>query len=384
MKIKNLVLLTLFFLMGSQVMSPQSKKGNLPVIDFSKNYPTKNIRLQDIADTEYIPLETTSDILLSDNAELSFVSDNYILVCEPLLGDIFVFNRNGKIYAHFNHKGQSGQEYPWIRYAIFDERNEEIFVCNQSIQVYSLKGKYKRTLKINTQKYESTVYNFDDKALLMYDDLNIDPGLKFKTKRKPYRLMSKKDGSLISLLNIDLPKRYSTRIAKIEKSNWRPIQMYFPSNIYYGHDFMIADISSDTLYMLTQNKKIIPLLVRKPSVHASEPRKVWTTLLTTDKFMIIGAVVLDFNSKGGKFPAWIYEFKTGKIYKEDISDSESERGIWRIISSPATAKNMTAQLVQAPSIINAYKRKQLNGKVEKFIKTLREDDNPVLRIIKFK
>ena len=56
MKIKNLVLLTLFFLMGSQVMSSQSKKGNLPVIDFSKNYPTKNIRLQDIADLEYIPL----------------------------------------------------------------------------------------------------------------------------------------------------------------------------------------------------------------------------------------------------------------------------------------------------------------------------------------
>jgi len=383
MKIKNQILL-IFFLMGSQLMSSQSKKGNLPVIDFSKNYPTKDIRLQDIADTEYIPLETTSDILLSDNAELSFVSDNYILVCEPLLGDIFVFNRTGKIYSHFNHKGQSGQEYPWIRYAIFDEINEEIFVCNQSIQVYSLSGKYKRTLKINTLQNESVVYNYDNESLLMYDDVIIDSGFEHKTKKKPYRLMSKKDGSLISLLNFHFPKRYSSRILQKDGKNERAIQMYFPSNVYYGHDFMIADISSDTLYMLTQNKKITPLLVRKPSVHASEPRKVWTTLLTTDKFMIIGAVVLDFTSKGGKFPAWIYEFKTGKIYKEDISDSESERGIWRIISSPATAKNMTAQLVQAPSIINAYKRKQLNGKVEKFIKTLREDDNPVLRIIKFK
>ncbi len=196
--------------------------------------------------------------------------------------------------------------------------------------------------------------------------------------------MSKKDGSLISLLNFHFPKRYSSRILQKEGRNERAIQMYFPSNVHYGHDFMIADISSDTLYMLTQNKKITPVLVRKPSVHASEPRKVWTTLLTTDKFMIIGAVVLDFNSKGGKFPAWIYEFKTGKIYKEDISDSESERGALNYNSSPAIAKNMTAQLVQAPSIINAYKRKKLEGKVEKFIKTLREDDNPVLRIIKFK
>nr|WP_321521996.1 6-bladed beta-propeller [uncultured Macellibacteroides sp.] len=381
MKIKNLVILTFFFLMGSQVMSSQSKKGNLPVIDFSKNYSTKDIRLQDIADLEYIPLETTDDVLLSERAVLSSVTDKYILIYEYVQGDIFVFNRNGKIYAHFNHKGQSGQEYPWIRYAIFDERNEEIFVCNRSIQVYSLKGKYKRTLKINTLQYESTVYNFDDNALLVYDDLNIDPGLKFKPKRKPYRLMSKKDGSLISVLNIDLPKRFSNRIAKIEKNSWGGIIMYYPSSIYYGSDFMIADISSDTLYMLNQSKKITPVLVRKPSVHASEPRNVWTIILTTDKFMIIGEVLLDFNSKGGKIPTFMYEFKTGKINKVEFLDSESERGTLSFGSSPAIAKNMTAQLIQTPSFISMHKKIQLKGKVGK---TLREDDNPVLRIIKFK
>ena len=196
--------------------------------------------------------------------------------------------------------------------------------------------------------------------------------------------MSKKDGSLISVLNIDLPKRFSNRIAKIEKNSWSGIIMYYPSSIYYGSDFMIADISSDTLYMLTQSKKITPVLVRKPSVHATEPRNVWTILLTTDKFMIIGAVVLDFNSKGGKFPAWIYEFKTGKIYKEDISDSESERGSLNYNSSPAIAKNMTAQFMQAPSFISIHKKMPLKGSANKSVMPLREDDNPIVRIIKFK
>ena len=384
MKIKNLVLLASFFLIGSLVMSCQSKKDNLPVIDFSKNYPTKEIRLQDIADLEYIPLETTEDVLLSDNAVLTSVTDKYIIVYEPLLGDIFVFNRTGKIYAHFNHKGQSGQEYPWIRYAILDEKNEEIFVCNQSIQVYSLRGKYKRTLKINTLQYESTVSNFDDNALLVYDDLNIDPGLKLKPKSKPYRLMSKKDGSLISVLNIDLPKRFSNRIAKIEKNSWSGIIMYYPSSIYYGSDFMIADISSDTLYMLTQSKKITPVLVRKPSVHASEPRNVWTIILTTDKFMIIGEVLLDFNSKGGKIPTFMYEFKTGKINKVEFLDSESERGTLSFGSSPAIAKNMTAQFMQAPSFISMHKNIQMKGNSKKSMMSQKEDDNPLVRIIKFK
>ena len=384
MKIKNLVLLASFFLIGSLVMSCQSKKDNLPVIDFSKNYPTKEIRLQDIADLEYIPLETTEDVLLSDNAVLTSVTDKYIIVYEPLLGDIFVFNRTGKIYAHFNHKGQSGQEYPWIRYAIFYERNEEIFVCNQSIQVYSLSGKYKRTLRINTLQNESAVYNFDDTALLLYDNVIIDSGFEHKTKKKPYRLMSKKDGSLISVLNFHFPKRYSSSILQKEGKNERAILMYYPSSIYYGHDFMIADISSDTLYILNQSKKITPILVRKPSVHATEPRNVWTILLTTDKFMIIGEVLLDFNSKGGKIPTFMYEFKTGKINKVEFLDSESERGSLRFGSSPAIAKNMTAQFMQTPSFISMHKKIQLKGNSKKSMMPQKEDDNPQVRIIKFK
>ena len=52
MKINNLILLILFFFTGSQTVSPQSKKGDLPVIDFSKQYPKKEILLQNIAESE--------------------------------------------------------------------------------------------------------------------------------------------------------------------------------------------------------------------------------------------------------------------------------------------------------------------------------------------
>lgn len=226
---KNLILLTLFFLMGCQVKSPQLETASLPVIDFSKNYPKKEICLQDIADSEYIPLETVDSVLMGNRLVLSYVSDKYILIHEPIRGNIFVFNRNGKIYSHFNHKGQSGQEYPWIGDAgtILDEKNEEIFVCSQSIQVYSLNGEYKRTLKINTILSHSKVFNLDDKSLLVYDDVIIDRGLEDKTKNDPYRLVSKKDGSLISILDIHFPQRYSTRILQTNKNSEREIFMYY-------------------------------------------------------------------------------------------------------------------------------------------------------------
>ncbi|MDR0604732.1 MAG: 6-bladed beta-propeller [Bacteroidales bacterium] len=386
MKKKNLILLTSFFLMGSQVISPQSKTGDLPVIDISKKYLEKKIRLQDIADIEYIPLETADDILLSDRAVLSCVSDKYILLHEPVRGDIFVFNRTGKIYSHFNHRGQGGREYAWISTGtVFDEKNEEIFVCSQSIQVYSLSGEYKRTLN-NMIRNDMKVFNFDDEALLVYDDVVIEPGLEGKTKKNPYSLISKKDGSIISVLDIHLPERYSARIAKIEDNNkWWPIRIFFRGySMYYGRDFMIADMSSDTLYLLTQNRELTPILTRKPSVHASEPRIVWVPFLTTDKFILIGLIPLRFNERGGRIPVLMYEFETGETGKASILDADFGMCSWSPGNSPAIAKNMTAEMIQSPSIIEAHKKNQLKGDIEKFVMTLDEDDNPVVRIIKFK
>jgi hypothetical protein len=82
----------------------------------------------------------------------------------------------------------------------------------------------------------------------------------------------------------------------------------------------------------------------------------------------------------------MYEFETGETSELSISDAEFDdmRGWGPPHRSPAIAKNMTAELIQAPSIINASKKKQLKGDSGNFVKTLDEDDNPVVRIIKFK
>lgn len=170
MKTKVFFLVCMLLLAGSQGM--QSQSGSLPVVDLSKNYPLEKLRLQDMASVEYVPLETTDDILLSVNAALSAVGEKYILVNEFQLGDIYLFDRHtGKLKSHFNHKGGSGMEYTWIKNGtILDEKAEEIYVCSQYIQVYSLEGKYKRTLKINCFDHDMSIFNYDDQSLLIYDD----------------------------------------------------------------------------------------------------------------------------------------------------------------------------------------------------------------------
>ena len=43
MKTKHFLLMIFLFLMGSQVISSQSEKSHLPVIDISKSYPKKEM-----------------------------------------------------------------------------------------------------------------------------------------------------------------------------------------------------------------------------------------------------------------------------------------------------------------------------------------------------
>ena len=123
----------------------------LPTIDITKEYPKKKLVLQDIATAEYIPLETSDKVLLDGVATLhcSF-TEHYITTYNANEGQIFVFDRKGKICHTFNHKGGSGEEYNYPLQLRLDEKAKELFLLDISnkIQVYSIEGKYKRSLSI--------------------------------------------------------------------------------------------------------------------------------------------------------------------------------------------------------------------------------------------
>lgn len=389
MKTRVFFLVCMLLLAGSQGM--QSQSGSLPVVDVSKNYSLEKLNLQDMASVEYVPLETTDDILLSGNAALSAVGDKYILVHEFQLGDIYLFDRHtGKLKSHFNHKGGSGMEYNWIKNGtILDEKAEEIYVCSQYIQIYSLEGKYKRTLKINCFDHDMSILNYDDQSLLIYDDIVIEPGREKETTHTPYRFISKKDGSPMGTLDIYFPQRVPIAIAQQEGNMWRPYKFSYPSNARFGDDLMLMNVSSDTLYKLSPQKRLTPIFTRTPSVYASKLRNIWMPLLTTDKFMLFGTFVIDFNSTGGKIPKFMYDFKTGQVKRVSIIDHELNYGIrgpreWDSGSGTAIAKNMSAEFVSAPAMLEAYQKKRLKGNGNEVAKNLLEDDNQVVRILTFK
>ena len=83
MKTTKLLLVIPFILMGCQIINAQSKASNLPVFDFSKNYPQKKMRLQEMADIEYVPSPTNISLYMKPGMVTSLFSivirENFIL-----------------------------------------------------------------------------------------------------------------------------------------------------------------------------------------------------------------------------------------------------------------------------------------------------------------
>ena len=103
-KILFILLFVLFVAVtGCQHNSQKYKAGNLPVIDISKTYPEKEVIIQDIANVEYVPLETTDSVLIG-KGNLSYISGKYIVLKDISQNAVFVFSRNGKIVSHFNEE----------------------------------------------------------------------------------------------------------------------------------------------------------------------------------------------------------------------------------------------------------------------------------------
>ena len=109
-----------------------------------------NARLSDIIESiEYVPLETTDDVLIGSiipNTRGFDVSDNYIVVFCNQQTQVFLFSRDGRFIRRIGRRGQGPGEYTMLAGVFLDEKREQIFVLTipQNILVYNLRGEFVR------------------------------------------------------------------------------------------------------------------------------------------------------------------------------------------------------------------------------------------------
>ena len=361
-------------------------------IDLTKKYTERRLCLNEIANIEYIALETKDDVLV-DGVFGMAVFDSCIVVCNFTKGDFLFFDRKGKFRNGFNRKGGSGEEYKRVYKWVFDNKNQEIFVYDNAmfkILVYYQTGQFKREIRFPRNRWFEQLYNYDDNLLLALIkdvsnyNLDIDPN--------NYVLISKKNGETISPVK-SVKKTVPTSF--IWRSNGEDIYIKTPmgSIINEGEDFLLSDVSSDTIYLLKKNKQLTPFLVREPSVSGTNLPILLQVSLKTDKYVFMDQTVYNIESKdmndffkGSKtigIDIIKNEIFEPYFYNKDFPYYKSFNKITSF-SPEYIGKNMGAKPIYAYILIEALKNGELSGQLKQIASTLHEDDNPVLMVLKFK
>jgi len=207
----------------------------------------------------------------------------------------------------------------------------------------------------------------------------------FEDPERPYMLMSKEDGTITSELNIIIPERYAvTYIGEGKLTLYR-----LPYNRYHDQDFVIADMSSDTIYTFSKNRELSPLFVRKPSVSSSRPLVVWSSMFITEKFSVLHTGKKNESSRNVttafSMDTLMHNLSTGEINSVTfVNDDFPSAGWTPSIGVQLSQKNIVAGLLQMSVLFNAYEKQQLKGDLEQLVETLDEEDNHIVMIVTFK
>ena len=365
---------------------PQSTTG-IPVVDFEKEYPQKDLLVSENADVEYVRLETTDEVLLDGLAGLYLsVTDRFIVTNNSKEGRIFVFNRQGKHLYNFMRKGNSGEEFMYAKKVRVDDKAEEIFVLDarNKVLVYTLDGKFKRVLDLPKDMRADDLWNYDDEWLLSYDNYNLDrEGL--TCAEQPFFLISKKDGQ-VKRIGVNAKDRIGPRIY-FEKNGQRGVMAVSMNYIYKnGDEFVLSELGNDTVFML-KNGEISPLLVRTPGSKDKDVRSMMSAPLKLGDYIEVVEAPKELKMESGKIETKsVYlNLKTGECFDLNLKDDVNfvEPSAVRSSEYVEAPKNHILSMPNTDRLFQWKEEGRLKGKLAEMVDEMKEDDNPILIIYKF-
>ena len=362
-------------------------KDNFITVDVTASYPQKKLVLQDFMDVEYIPLETNNEFVCGNYVRA--VGRNHVIMTNhDNDGNIYIFDRSGKALRKINRKGQGGEEYNILSRVVLDENNNELFVNDmyaKKILVYDLEGNFKRKLSTSEDFLFFDMYDFDQEHLICHDSFNDNNSLAFHTGQS-FMLISKLDGSISKEIQIPYEEKKSIvmRTPKDEKTGMYSV--FMPSSVFpivpYFDDYVLDEISADTIYKYSSDHTMKPLIARTPPICSMAPERFLLLSLLTDRYYFMEII-----EKKRLFPFSniVYDRQekalfSYKVYNSDYTDEEEAF----LKSVPLNREIPSCQYLEAYKLVEDYEGGRLKGRLKEIASKLGEEDNPVIMLIKHK
>jgi hypothetical protein len=364
--------------------------GALLTVDVEKEYPVKRIKLQDIADVEYIPMETSDEFLWAGGNNL--ITGDYILNANTAKGDITIYDRQGKGIKSFNRQGGGREEYGLYSHVMFDDDNKHIFVYDVNktgkIFTYDMNGEFVRVIDRAEGKAYNTTVSYDANTFLTYNySFNND------TTSRSFLFISKETGEILGECNLTVPteKVISTAI-KYEVEGGMGRTAFIPIPITpAGNGLILAELSNDTIFFMNAAKELRPLYIQTPSRAAMDPEIFLYVLKETKDYIFFYTVEKTYDPKKNTgFPRKViaYDkkekvFYTPEIYNDDINN-ESQKYILSTLISPHNSLNVDMQILNAFDLIESLENDELKGELKEVAAKLDEEDNPVVMVVNYR
>jgi len=366
----------------------QNKTGkNVPEVDVTQAKRFAPLKVSEKATVEFIPLETLADFLRDRVAgALINVTENYIVTVNITEGKLFVFSRQGKALHTFCRKGQGPEEFVYPIAVRVDEKSKEIFVLDyQKVQVYSLTGKYKRSLNIPENVKIGSMFNYDDKHLICYDNHNLDRQGE-KVTEQPFFLFSKKDGKItripLTIQNRIGQSMYIERDGKkmvVTMNNIAPM-------VKNGDEVVLSDMGSDVVYLYKKGK-VTPLLKRNPGTMDFNPRSAMGVVMKLGDIVWLREVKKEVKGPRPDINMLTYDVATGEVNNLVLWDDVNFTNPYSVQSRNERQElpyNCTAANFQPDYLKKLNEQGRLTGRLKELAEEMLEDDNPLLILYKLK
>lgn len=368
----------------------KSIEAELLVIDISREAPVKEMLLQEIAEVDYIRMETSDEMLWQGWAVAAF-TDRYILDYHFLSGDVSVFDQKGKIIRKINRKGESGEEYSLYSYLLFDEEQEELYFNDQmkgKIFVYSIDGTFKRALDYTPNKRYTDLRLFDANRLIAYNNRYEED------QANTFLILSKATGIIEEEFAIPQMGRKLTPQHRMSVGE-QELLVFIPTYplIATPPDIIVTDLSNDTIFSMNRAMERSPLIVQQPSRLTTDPENFLFYAFDSSDYLFLTGVEKVFTREQGNInPAiknLVYDKKEGKLYRQEIrnGDFTTEK---KVTITPqqtlfsASNNKVYLQVLNAGDLVEAYANNQLQGPLKEIAKELSEEDNPVIMVARFR
>ena len=377
MRVKSILYLSVcaYLLSFIGCTSENKNEVNLIHINVSRSYSIKEVRLEEVARIEFLQLEVHEDFLFNEVPQI--VTDNIIIIRQNTTGDILIFSRDGKPVSGFNRRGSGAEEYIRIHRLIYDEKSNEIFVLSdERIVVYSTLGEFKRTFPLPQGAHIREFASFDSESLILYERWGVY-----------FMLISKKDGEVIK--TIDMPRDEVIHPIYVLQDETRMQILTAPAHhiVKYNNGFLLSDFALDTVFFLSQNKELSPILTRSPAIQSMNTIIYLNSFIEAGNYQFVSAITL--RNENGRLPRTylMRDKRTGSVYRQRITfDDFRGKEIFLSPGTIASTQNSRLGLISLDltELQDANDEGRLSGRLREIVENSEEDGNDVFMLLHFK